>query len=114
MVRRKTPKTNQPQGGQKKRFKDGVKTSMKALEIEPGKLEHLAKDRDHWRAAIRQGADLHEKRRTETAVNRRGLRKGTTIPPSVATIPCPHCPRLFRAQIGLTGHLRTRRPRPPR
>ena len=45
----------------------------------------------------------HEKTRTETAVNR----KSTFIPPSVATIPCPHCPKFFRAQIGLPGHLRT-------
>ena len=76
------------QGGKKKRFKDGVKTSMKALEIDPGNLEHLAKDRDEWHAALRQGANLHIKRRTETAVNRRGIRNFILIPPSFATIPC--------------------------
>ena len=55
-----------------------------------------------------------KERRTETAVNRRGIRKGTLMPPSVATIPCPHYPRLFRAKIGLTSHLRNLRSLPER
>ena len=37
------------QGGQKKRFKDTLKVSMKAFDIDPNYLEYLALDRDKWR-----------------------------------------------------------------
>ena len=96
-------------GGQKKRYKDTLKVAMKAFGIEPNGLEHLAQDRAKWRVAIKNGAKAYEANRTAVAEQRRRIRKDTAIQVSAATIPCPHCPRLFRAQIGLISHLRTQR-----
>lgn len=47
----------------------------------------------------------------------RQARKDSTKGAAAATIPCPHCLRLFCARIGLTSHLRTHhsgQPSPPR
>ena len=96
-------------GGQKKRFKDTLKVSLKSFGIEHTSWEQLAQDRDRWRRAVMLGARACEDSRSAAAVQRREVRKGNIAPPTDATIPCPHCPRLFRARIGLTSHLRTHR-----
>ena len=52
--------------------------------------------------------------RTAVAKERRQARKNrANNPTAAATIPCPHCQRLFPARIGLTSHLRTNRARLP-
>ena len=97
------------QGRQKKRFKDTMKVSLKAFGIEHTSWEQVAQDRNKWRRAIKLGAKACEENRTAAAMQRRAVRKGNATPPTVVTIPCPHCPRLFHARIGLTSHLRTHR-----
>ena len=103
------------QGGQKKRFKDTLKVSLKAFDINHDTWEQTAQDRGVWRSAVHTGAKIHEANRIAAAVQRRQTRKNSAnnpLPP--ATIPCPHCPRTFRARIGLISHLRTHRAQLPR
>ena len=47
-------------GGQKKRFKDTLKTSLKDFGIDHNSWETLAQDRTEWRGAISKGAAAHE------------------------------------------------------
>uniref|UniRef100_A0A0L8I6R6 C2H2-type domain-containing protein n=1 Tax=Octopus bimaculoides TaxID=37653 RepID=A0A0L8I6R6_OCTBM len=87
-------KGKRSQGGQKKRFKD----TLKAFSIDHDTWERSALDRE----------------RIAAAEDRRQARKNrANNPVAGATIPCPHCQRLFRAQIGLTSHLRTHKTNPP-
>ena len=96
--------------GPKKRFKDTLKSSLKAFGLKTSSWEKTAEDRSTWRQTIYTGAKQHELHRQASAQMRRQARKQAT--PGEATIPCPHCPRLFRARIGLSSHLRTHRPTP--
>ena len=49
------------QGGQKKRFKDTLKVSLKDFNILLGSWEQIAQDREKWRSLIRRGADEQSK-----------------------------------------------------
>ena len=101
------------QGGQKKRFKDMLKSSLKSFNIDHNSWEKLAQDRGKWQSAVHNGAKAYEASRMDAAKGKRQTRKNrTTNPPTPATIPCPYCQGLFRAQIGLISHLRTHRTRP--
>ena len=96
------------QGGQKKRFKDSLKTSLKAFDINTDTWEAAAQDRIAWRSSLRKGAAACEASKKAAAEQRRQTRKDRDMKPApVGDIPCPHCPRLFLARIGLISHLRT-------
>jgi hypothetical protein len=102
-------------GGQKKRSKDSLKASLKALGLDPSTWETLALDRPAWRSNLTRGAHAAELERTAYAENKRAVRKAraASTPTTVPTHMCPTCGRAFRARIGLTSHLRTHRPRSP-
>ena len=103
---------NRSRGAPMKRFKDTLKASAKAFNINEATWEQTAQDRGKWRAAVRKGAKTCEANRTAEAEQRRRVRKeNASRPPTAATIPCPHCQRTFRARIGLTSHLRTHQDR---
>ena len=93
------------QGGQKKHLKDALKVSMKSFSIASNCLEYLAQNRGKWHEVVK----VCETRRNAATELRRKLRKTTSTLATAATIPCSHCPRLFRAQIGLIRHLRDHR-----
>ena len=61
------------QGGQKKRYKDTNKTSLKDFYIPVGSWEQTAQERSKWRGLINKGSALYEKREsvklTESAEN---------------------------------------------
>jgi hypothetical protein len=103
---------NRTQGGQRKRFKDTLKASLKAFSINPETWEESAKDRPAWRALTHEGAVVCEEKRTQVAVEKRLARKirASTADPG-ENLPCPTCSRTFRARIGLASHLRTHLPR---
>ena len=100
-------------GGQKKRYKDTLKASLKELNIKANTWEALASDRPAWRSAVSSGARSAEHKRTSDAQSKRSIRKAraasaTDIAP---TVPCPTCGRFFRSRAGLAGHMRVHRPR---
>ena len=95
-------------GGQKKRFKDTLKSSLKSFAISPDTWEAVAQDRTTWRSSTRKGAVTYEAARKVTAEQRRQTRKTREAnPTNEANILCPHCSRSYRARIGLISHLRT-------
>ncbi|XP_052799506.1 uncharacterized protein LOC128231126 [Mya arenaria] len=101
-------------GGQKKRFKDTLKVSLKAFHIPTDKCEELADNRSEWRCHITNGAKLSEHSRTKEMERKRAFRKAkaastSTTEPDCTDHRCPTCGRYFRARIGLTSHLRTHR-----
>ena len=90
-----------------KRYKDTLKVSLKSFGIDPNCLTYLAHDRDKWHEVVKRGAKVCETRRNAATDLHRKHRKGTATSAIVATIPCSHYPRLFRAHIGLISHLCT-------
>ena len=50
------------QDGQKKRYKDTLKASLKDFDILTGSWEETAQERSKWRGFINKGAALYEKR----------------------------------------------------
>ena len=51
------------QGGQKKRYKDTLKNSLKDFDIPMGPWEPTAQERSKWRGLINKRAALYEKKR---------------------------------------------------
>ena len=98
-------------GGQKKRYKDCLKASLKSFGVNLNSWELLACDRANWRSQITSGASAAEKRRTAEAQRKRAERKARAASTStdVPGHKCPTCERVFRARIGLISHLRTHR-----
>ena len=99
-------------GGQRKRFKDSLKISLKNFNINTESWETLAADRVTWRSSIHAGAKLAEEAKIKTAEKKRELRKtrAASVTDAAFSHTCPTCGRGFRAQIGLISHLRTHRP----
>ena len=97
------------QGGQKKRYKDTLKASLKDFDIPIGSWEQTAQERSKWRGLINKGAALHEKKRICEAERKRRERKANTNGPPAdsMTLTCSTCNRQFRARIGLVSHQRT-------
>nr|VZI49685.1 unnamed protein product [Spirometra erinaceieuropaei] len=99
------------QGGQIRRYKDTLKSSLKRLQINPTNWEELARDRPTWRRTVKTGAAIYEANRMAAAKAKREARKSQLRPVRNAAaqpLPtCPRCQRTFRARIGLVGHLRT-------
>nr|VZI31795.1 unnamed protein product [Spirometra erinaceieuropaei] len=99
------------QGGQIRRYKDTLKSSLKRLQINPTNWEELARDRPTWRRTVKTGAVIYEANRIAAAKVKREARKSQVCPIRNAAeqpLPtCPRCQRTFRARIGLVGHLRT-------
>ena len=51
------------QGGQKKRYKDTLKASLKDFDIPVGSWEQTAQEQSKWRGLINKGAEFYEKKR---------------------------------------------------
>ncbi|KAI8492323.1 hypothetical protein Bbelb_297760 [Branchiostoma belcheri] len=93
-------------GGQKKRFKDTLKSSFKSFKIDTSTWESTAHNRAAWRSHISSGATLYEQSRIAEAVRKRASRAAPTSR-TPETHLCPTCGRTFRARIGLVSHSRT-------
>nr|VZI42017.1 unnamed protein product [Spirometra erinaceieuropaei] len=98
------------QGGQIRRYKDTLKSSLKRLQSNLTNWEELARDRPTWRRTVKTGAAIYEANRIAAAKVKREARKSQLRPMRNAAaqpLPtCPRCQRTFRARIGLVGHLR--------
>ena len=98
-------------GGQRKRYKDTLKASLKSCGLNPETGEADAQCRTSWCSAVRHGVADFERRRIREAERKRQLREAkdsSSLPPSQPSpLTCPHCYRTFLARIGLISHLRT-------
>ncbi|BHF61317.1 hypothetical protein SprV_0100429100 [Sparganum proliferum] len=97
------------QGGQIRRYKDTLKSSLKRLQLNPTNWEELALDRPTWRRTVKTGAAIYDANRIAAAKVKREARKSQVQPVRNADaqpLPtCHRCQRTFRARIGLVGHL---------
>ncbi|XP_014784914.1 uncharacterized protein LOC106879749 [Octopus bimaculoides] len=79
-------KGKRSQGGQKKRFKDILKASLKAFNIDHDTWEQSALDRERWRSAVHKGANTRETNRIAGAEYRRQARKNRANNPVAGAI----------------------------
>jgi len=97
-------------GGQKKRFKDALKASMKKCNIDSNTWETKAKDKETWRETVTEGTAAFEESRCSELEDKRRRRK-EKLHQHKPDLPhnniCPECGRIFKAKIGLISHLRT-------
>ena len=92
-------------GGQRKRYKDVLKSTLKAYNIPVDKWQALAQDRPVWRAAIREGTKHFEKSRLQSLDDKRSARKNRVPKPSTA-VPCQLCGKICASTFGLQAHMR--------
>ena len=97
-------------GGQKKRYKDTLKASLKDF-IPNESWEQIAQDCTKWRGLIKRGAGEYEAKRISEAEQKRAQRKArakaSPTELSSSDLSSSICNRQFRAKIGLISHLRT-------
>ena len=100
-----------PHGGQKKRYKDTLKASLKDFNIPTESWEQIAQDRTKWRGLIKRGAGEYEAKRIREAkqkpAQRKARAKASPTELFSSDLSCSICNRQFRAKIGLISHLRT-------
>ena len=93
------------QDGQKKRYKDTLKASLKDFNIPTESWEQAAHDRTKWRCLINKVASQFEAKRICEAERRRKARKARTKGPSSdsaqSEFTCSVCNRQLRAKNGL-------------
>ena len=73
-------------GGQRKRFKDSLKTSLKAMNIDWESWESHALDRPNWRHLVSTGSKTSEQSRLAAAREKRATRKARSVSTSTAVI----------------------------
>nr|VZI18250.1 unnamed protein product [Spirometra erinaceieuropaei] len=86
------------QGGQIRRYKDTLKSSLKCLQINPTNWEDLARDRLTCRGTVKADAAIYEAHRIAAAKIKRKARKSQMRPPRNANTQPP--PRV----LGVNGH----------
>ena len=92
-------------GGQRKRYKDVLKSTLKACNIPVDGWQALAQDRPAWRAAIRKGTKHFERSRLQSLDDKRSARKNRVPNPSTA-VPCLFCGKICASTFGLQAHMR--------
>ena len=99
--------------GQKKRYKDTLKASLKDFNIHvpTESWEQIAQDRAKWRGFIRRGANEYETKRISEAEQKRAQRKAraeaSPTELSCSDLYCSICNRQIRARSSLISLLRT-------
>ena len=103
-------KGKRSQGGQRKRYKDCLKSTLKLCNIDVDNWERIAQDRKSWRKVVSSGPSGFEARRISDAETKRCLHKSrqqdlqSAVPNPELT--CSQCGRRFHARIGFIGHAR--------
>ena len=98
-------------GGQRKRHKDHVKTTLKKFEIPPDMLETYAADRSGWRARCHEGEKKCLQSRNELMGLRRQRRHQQDTIVADGSFPCTICDKVCRSRIGLLSHLKAHQQR---
>ncbi|KAI8493649.1 hypothetical protein Bbelb_285700 [Branchiostoma belcheri] len=96
-------------GGQRKRFKDCLKSNLKSCGIEPQSLERLAADRNSWRQVCSTATESYTDCYNQRAETSRARRHMPAQQQGQHT--CEICGRVLAARIGLISHRRTHRVR---
>ena len=98
-------------GGQKKRYKDTLKASLKDFNIPTELWEQNAQDRAKWRGLIRRVASEYEAKRISEAEQKcaqhKARAKASPTELSCSDLCCSICNRQSRARIGLINRVRT-------
>ena len=92
-------------GGQRKRYKDVLKSTLKAYNIPVDEWQALAQDRLAWRAAICKGTKHFEKSWLQSLDDKRSTRKNRVANPSTA-VPCQLCGKICASTFRLQAHMR--------
>ena len=92
-------------GGQRKRYKDVLKSTLKACNIPVDEWQALAQDRLAWRAATCKGTKHFERSRLQSLDDKRSARKNRVPNPSTA-VPCQLCGKICASTFGLQAHMR--------
>uniref|UniRef100_A0A183TRE8 C2H2-type domain-containing protein n=1 Tax=Schistocephalus solidus TaxID=70667 RepID=A0A183TRE8_SCHSO len=91
-------------------YKETLKKSLKQLRINSATWEDLAQDRTARRRSAKTGSTIYEANRMAAAKAKiaalRSQEPRTNTANAHALPACPRCQRIFRARIGLVGHLR--------
>lgn len=100
------------QGGQYKRYKDVLKGTLKACNINTADWETRALDRTGWQRTCHGGLERFEGRRIEEKKQRRRARHDAAHdqPPPGDDFVCTDCQRRCRSRIGLFSHRRHNHP----
>ena len=89
-------------GGQYKRYKDCLKSTMTQRGITPSELETLVMDRAGWHSTCKSAVEEFEVRRIQELEAKRDLRKSG--PPSTSNFECQICHQMCLSRIGLLAH----------
>jgi len=97
-------------GGQKKRFKDHIKSSLSKCGIPFDRLEELAGDLEEWRAVFNKGLATFEQQHIDVAVAKRARRHQQRKQPHPKTTrqgsACTVCGRVYASAFGLRSQMR--------
>ena len=98
-----------PKHKPKKRYRDGIKNNLKALEINVSDWETLATNRPAWRNAVKKGCNTFEQERIKRAKVKRALRKGDTLdlPPNTKIWKCQTCERVLLSKAAYVNHTKS-------
>jgi len=89
-------------GGQYKRYKYCLKSTVTQCGITPSDLETLAMDRTSWRSTCKSAVEEFEVRRIQELEAKRDLRK--SCPLFTSNFEYQTCHRMCRSRIGLLAH----------
>jgi len=94
-------------GGQRKRFRDHLKKTLKSYNIDHDQFEQLASDRNVWRSAVAQGVEcLEDAGRRRRSEQRRRRHEQQQVLPGPGAFRCHQCRRDFKSRAGLLSHQR--------
>jgi len=99
-------------GGQRKRYKDMLKSNLKACNINPHDLESSIQDRSSWRALCKTSVLQFESDRVNKLQEKRSQCKAG-VRPTTGGFTCVTCGRTCASRIGLFSHRRTHSWRDP-
>ena len=98
------------QGGQRKRYKDCLKSNLKACHMDHEHWEALAQDRDRWRRTCDTSLSVFEQERIcQLKLKRQRRKEGALSADSRQQYTCPTCNRVCMFRIGLLSHSRRHR-----
>ncbi|BHF85663.1 hypothetical protein SprV_1002883500 [Sparganum proliferum] len=93
------------QGGQIRRYKDTLMSSLKRLQLNPTHWNELALDRPTWRRTVKTGAAIYEANRIAAAKVKREARKSQIRPTTAGYTTSSHPPSLIHQHTtSITTH----------